>query len=253
MLKNFDALDQGKYKQGKKLHKKPFLYGTSQVNTNANVSTSALNNSVDGKLAGIENLLMKYRKPKYSRRLPKISNRKIEYSSVQDWLPKEVNIFLKRFAKDWNMLKNFGFEKHKVMSDALLELKANNMCNAGLSFLVADEFENTIHIQSYNDEDELLGKFEEYTNVDGTGLESINDDNEIPKVIASLNHFQPSRYYRMNAFHLKEVNWSKVEDQATEEETLLAIQNVPTEKIKAPIKNFPNRVMNNQEGKPLVE
>ncbi|CAH1765822.1 10728_t:CDS:2 [Entrophospora sp. SA101] len=129
------------------------------------------------------------------------------------------------------------------MRDALLELKANHMRNAGLSFLVADEFENTIHIQSYNDEDELLGKFEEYTvcnegnlriflkNVDGTGLESINDDNEIPK----------------------EVNWSKVEDQAMEEETLLAIQNAPTEKIKAPIKKFPNRIMNNQEGKPLVE
>ncbi|CAJ0642788.1 14496_t:CDS:1, partial [Entrophospora sp. SA101] len=154
--------------------------------------------------------------------LPKISNRRIEYSSVQDWLPKEVNIFLnKRFAKDWNMLKNFGFEKHKVMRDALLELKANHMRNAGLSFLVADEFENTIHIQSYNDEDELLGKFEEYTvcnegnlriflkNVDGTGLESINDDNEIPKVIASLNTFNLVNITELMLFILRKLTGRK--------------------------------------------
>ncbi|CAJ0750176.1 23242_t:CDS:1 [Entrophospora sp. SA101] len=164
------------------------------------------------------------------------------------------------------MLKNFGFEKHKVMRDALLELKANHMRNAGLSFLVADEFENTIHIQSYNDEDELLGKFEEYTvcnegnlriflkNVDGTGLESINDDNEIPKVIISLKYIQYNQYYRTNASHLKkEVTWSKVKDQAMEEGTLLAIQNALNEKIKASIKIYSNRVMNNQEDKPLME
>ncbi|CAJ0749591.1 4498_t:CDS:1, partial [Entrophospora sp. SA101] len=50
-----------------------------------------------------------------------------------------------------------------------------------------------------------------------------------------------------------EVTWSKVKDQAMEEGTLLAIQNALNEKIKASIKIYSNRVMNNQEDKPLME
>ncbi|CAG8582045.1 3977_t:CDS:2, partial [Ambispora gerdemannii] len=190
----------------------------------------------------------------------------LEYSSVQDWSPEEVNLFLRnKFAEDWEALKEFGFEKYKVTGSTLLELKADDLRKSGLPFLVAKELENTvkqlsgktIYVQAYDDEGELLEKFEEYTmhsendlhtflkRVDGKGLESIDDNNEVPKVVTSLKYIRPNQYYRINASHLtavkKQVVWSKVEDQAMEEETLLAVHNALTEKIKAPTKIFPKR------------
>ncbi|RHZ71876.1 hypothetical protein Glove_251g23 [Diversispora epigaea] len=35
--------------------------------------------------------------------------------------------------------------------------------------------------------------------VDGKGLESIDDNNEVPNVITSLRHIHPNQYYRINA------------------------------------------------------
>ncbi|RIB16366.1 hypothetical protein C2G38_1970473 [Gigaspora rosea] len=127
----------------------------------------------------------------------------------------------------------------------------------------------TFYIQAYNDEGEPLERLEEFTMysennfsgflkaVDGKGLESIDDDSETPKVINSLRHIRPNQHYRINASHLtavkKGVTWSKVEDQAMEEETLLAVQNALIEKINGPTTIFPKRVMFDQEGKPLME
>ncbi|KAF0561595.1 hypothetical protein F8M41_022510 [Gigaspora margarita] len=88
--------------------------------------------------------------------------------------------------------------------------------------------------------------------VDGKGLESIDDNGEVPKVIRSLRHIHPNQHYRIKASHLtavkKGVTWSKVEDQAMEEETLLAVQNALIEKINGPTKIFSKRVMFDQEG-----
>src|SRR5439155_20241160 len=104
------------------------------------------------------------------------------------------------------MLKKIGFEEHRVTGTGLLKLKADELCKAGLPFLIANELENileelstkTFYIQDYNDEGELLEEFGKYTmrndddlhrflrTVDGKGLVSMNDSNEDPDIITSL-------------------------------------------------------------------
>ncbi|CAG8840771.1 32772_t:CDS:2, partial [Gigaspora margarita] len=242
-----------------------------------------------------------------------------DYSSVQNWSPNEVNLFLKeKFAKDWKTLNQVGFEKHDVAGNELLGLKADDLYKAGLPFLQKKTFyiqayddkgepseingiglesiddnseapkvirflrhirpnqyyrirttKETFYIQAYNDEGEPSERFEKFTMhneddfrgflkaIDGKGLESIDDNSETPNVISSLRHIRSNQHYRINASHLtavkKGVTWSKVEYQAMEEETLLAVQNALIEKINGPTKIFPKRVMYDQEGKPLME
>ncbi|KAF0458566.1 hypothetical protein F8M41_000953 [Gigaspora margarita] len=157
----------------------------------------------------------------------------LEYSTVQNWSPNEVNLFLKeKFAKDWEILKKFGFEKHDVTGNELLEMKVNDLYNAGLPFLLAKKLEiainaikKTFYIQDYNDEGELLEKFYRCSmsdeddfrdflkTVGGKGLESIDDNSEAPRVIRSLRHIRPNQHYRINAFHLTAVTSNAIKKQ----------------------------------------
>ena len=178
--------------------------------------------------------------PRFSKTIStyqKSQKDELEYHLVQNWSPNEVNIFLKeRFAEDWKTLKKFGFEKYQVTGSMLLELKADDLYKAGLPFLIAKKLEDiikpivpkkTIYIQAYNDEGEPLEKFEKYTmhdeddlrnflkSVEGKGLESIEDNNEIPNVITSLRDINNNQYYRINSIYLtavrKGVIWTKIE------------------------------------------
>ncbi len=69
-----------------------------------------------------------------------------------------------------------------------------------------------------------------------------------------IKFIRPNQKY---AFYItvikKGVVWSKVEDQAIEEKTLLVVQNALSKLYKAPVKVFPKRIMFDQEGKPLME
>ncbi|CAG8458463.1 11162_t:CDS:2 [Paraglomus brasilianum] len=127
----------------------------------------------------------------------------------------------------------------------------------------------TFLVQSYNNEGEpLLGKFEKYTmlkdneyliflkRVDAKGLQLISDDNETPMVVTSLNYIIPGETYQINAPYLtaikKEVTWSKVEDKAIEDETLLAVKNFVNERFKLPVEIFPIRTMY-KNNNPIME
>ncbi|CAG8553502.1 4318_t:CDS:2 [Diversispora eburnea] len=201
----------------------------------------------------------------FSQKLLKLSQHEksqtneLEYSTVQEWSPKEVNIFLKeRFANDWNALKEFGFETHEVTGSTLLKLKADDLRKADTIEQISGK---TIYIQAYNNEKYMMYDEDDLRNflkaVDGKGLESIDDNNEVPNVITSLRNIHSNQYYRINASHLTAVKrgviWSKIEDQVMEEETLSAVQNALNEKIKASTKIFSKRIMHDQEGRPSIE
>ena len=125
----------------------------------------------------------------------------------------------------------------------------------------------TFHIQCYDDEGVLLNKFERFTmrdedfskflkRVEARGLENIDDHNEIPKIIMSFEGIQANKYYRLSASYLtavKNVVWTKVEDTALEDEKTLAVKNFVSKKFNSPAKNFPNRVMHDEVGKPIME
>ncbi|CAG8443259.1 7215_t:CDS:2 [Diversispora eburnea] len=163
------------------------------------------------------------------------------------WSSKEVNLFLKkRFAEDWNTLEEC-FEKHNVTGSTLLNLKVENLRQAGTVYgrkKIGDTIEQiarkTIYIQAYDYEGEMLEKFEEYAMygeedlrdflkaVDGKGLESIDDNNE-------------------------GVVWSKIKDQAMEERNIIGHTTALNEKIRAPTKTFSKRIMKDPEGNPLIE
>ena len=105
--------------------------------------------------------------------------------------------------------------------------------------LVILEESKIFFIQTYNAEGEPLQQFEKYTmsndtefntfmkRVDGKGLQRIDDENKEPDIITSLKNIRSNQYYQINASHRtavkKGVVWSKIEDQAMEEETLMAI------------------------------
>ncbi|CAI2174787.1 4522_t:CDS:2 [Funneliformis geosporum] len=126
----------------------------------------------------------------------------------------------------------------------------------------------TFRIQCYDNEGVPLNKFERFTmcdedfskflkRVEARGLENIDDNNEEPEIITSLEGIQANKYYRISASYLTAVKngvaWTKVEDTALEDETTLAVKNFVSEKLKSPAKNFPNRVMHDDVGNPIME
>jgi hypothetical protein len=108
-----------------------------------------------------------------------------------------------------------------------------------------------------------LNKFERFTmcdedfskflrRVEARGLENIDDDNKEPEIITLLEGIQANKYYRISASFLTAVKngvaWTKVEDTALKDETILAVKNFVSKKFKSPTKNFP-RVMHDEVGK----
>ncbi|CAG8809004.1 15900_t:CDS:2, partial [Dentiscutata erythropus] len=106
----------------------------------------------------------------------------------------------KKFAKNWEIPKEFGFEEHEVTENVLLELKTDELYKAGLPLLVAKKFETSIKdlielmtfcIQVYYDEGV---KFEKYTmynddefhdflkTIKVKRLESIDDNSKTTKL-----------------------------------------------------------------------
>ncbi|CAG8822502.1 7228_t:CDS:2, partial [Gigaspora rosea] len=108
----------------------------------------------------------------------------------------------------------------------------DDLYKAGLPFLVAKKLKNTInaikqkktfYIQAYDDKGEPLESFETYTMyneddfhdflmaVDGKGLESIDDNSEVPEVIRFLKHIRPNQHYRIKqtkkTFYIQAYNY----------------------------------------------
>ncbi|RHZ86671.1 hypothetical protein Glove_48g67 [Diversispora epigaea] len=126
----------------------------------------------------------------------------------------------------------------------------------------------TFYVQAYNNEGELLENFEKFTirnneeyknflkSMEAKGLECIHDTSNKRQVIISLEDIQHNEFYQINASYLtaikKGVVWSKVEDMAMENETLLAVKNFLNEKFKLLVETFPNRIMY-KKNKPIME
>ncbi|GET02141.1 hypothetical protein GLOIN_2v1571072 [Rhizophagus clarus] len=108
-----------------------------------------------------------------------------------------------------------------------------------LSYLENYQEKKSFYIQCYDDEGVPLNKFELFTmndrdfreflrRVKARGLENIDDDNEISKVITSLDDIQANKYYRIKY------------------EMTLAVKDFVDKKLKSPAENFPNRVMHDE-------
>jgi hypothetical protein len=127
----------------------------------------------------------------------------------------------------------------------------------------------TFHIQRYNNEGVPLDKFDQFTmrnnedfskllkRIEARGLENIKDNNEVSKIITSLEDIQANEFYRINASYLMAVKngftWTQVEDMALEDETRLAVENIVNKVLKYPVTDFPDRVMHDETGKPIME
>ncbi|RIA89359.1 hypothetical protein C1645_738698 [Glomus cerebriforme] len=126
----------------------------------------------------------------------------------------------------------------------------------------------SFHIQCYDNESVPLNKFERFTMRDkdfrgflkrmkARGLENIDNDNEEPEIITSLEGIQTNKYYRISASYLTTVKngiaQTKVKDTALEDEMTLAVKNFINKKFKSPAKDFPNRVMHDEIGKLIIE
>ncbi|RIA81108.1 hypothetical protein C1645_701088 [Glomus cerebriforme] len=189
--------------------------------------------------------------------------------SVEIWfIGRNVNE-LKEQIK--NKLKN-QFGKFDINQ---ITLRAHGKCESLRAEMVINEaFETsydkpTFCVQCYNKEGEPLDKFElfkMYNNEDlnkflrrvkARGLENINDSNREPKVVTSFEDIQDYEYYRISASFItaksKGVAWMKFEDMALENEMTLAVKNVINKTFKSPVKEFPNRIMHDESGKPIME
>ncbi|CAG8573416.1 952_t:CDS:2 [Paraglomus brasilianum] len=168
---------------------------------------------------------------------------------------------------------NIILRKHEstfdLEPDVIVDESFRNTTKTPLQVVILEDKPKTFLVQSYNNEGEpLLGKFEKYAmlndneydiflkRVEAKGLILISDDNEIPTVVTSLKHIISGETYQINAPYLtaikKGVTWSKVEDKAIEDETLLAVKNFVNEMFKLPVEIFPSRTMYKNKN-PIME
>jgi hypothetical protein len=126
----------------------------------------------------------------------------------------------------------------------------------------------TVYVQDYDKEGRFLDTFtrmkfhgegfqEFLRNTGAFGLQAIGEIDECPTTLCDIRDLQPKKRYTIHAPHLKAIRdgitWSQVEDQAMEEEKILSIQKALAEVNKKPVEIIGERVMKDEEGKPLME